>query len=391
MSVTYTADGTQTVFSFPFDYLRKSFVKVEADGNALEQGADFSVHEKTVVFTEAPVMGTALRIFRETDTTPLVSWADASVLRAKDMTIQQIQVLHILEEYKGQYDDDLANMLIIAGVVTDSGELQHIVDQLSLIDSNTALVVDAVGEVNQAKEDAQASATSASDSALSATNSASSASDSATQAENLYEALIAEGGHPFQAATIADMTDPTKIYVYIGNETGYTNGNWYYNDGTDWVSGGIYNAIAFTTDTTLTVSGAAADSKETGDNVFYLKDTLGIYQPVTKTIDHAGGPIGATTANTPISAYSGDTLKYKISGTAFPSTITVATFYLRDIGGTLYSQGAKPIGEDLYITLPFDIMGVTIVSNSNLNAGTVLIEAQRIPQNNIIVQVAKKY
>ena len=153
VSVTYTADGTQTVFSFPFDYLRKAFVKVESDGNALEQGTDFSVYEKTVVFTEAPAEGTTLRIFRETDTTPLVSWADASVLRAKDMTIQQIQVLHILEEYKGQYNDDLANMLIIAGVVTDSGELQHIVDQLNLIDSNTALVISAVGEVNQATED----------------------------------------------------------------------------------------------------------------------------------------------------------------------------------------------------------------------------------------------
>ena len=281
MSVTYTADGTQTVFSFPFDYLRKAFVFVEADGTALEQGTDFSVSGKTVVFATAPTAGTKLRIFRETETIPLVSWADASVLKAKDMTIQQVQVLHILEEYKGQYNEDLANMLIIAGIVTDSGELQHIVDQLNLIDSNTALVVDAVGEVNQAKEDAQASATSASDSALSATNSASSASDSATQAENLYEALIAQGGHPFQAATIADMTDTTKIYVYVGNESGYTNGNWYYYDGTAWVSGGVYNAIAFDTDKTLTANGAAADAKVTGQ----IRTNVGITVP-TLTLTH---------------------------------------------------------------------------------------------------------
>ena len=62
------------------------------------------------------------------------------------------------------------------------------------------------------------------------------------------------------------MTDTDKIYVYVGSETGYINGNWYYYDGTAWVSGGVYNAVAFTTDTTLTISGAAADAKVTGDN-----------------------------------------------------------------------------------------------------------------------------
>lgn len=99
VSVTYTADGTQTVFSFPFDYLRKAFVYVEINGETtLEQGTDFTVYEKTIVFTAAPAADTVVKIYRQTDTTPLVSWADASVLRAKDMTIQQIQVLHILEE-----------------------------------------------------------------------------------------------------------------------------------------------------------------------------------------------------------------------------------------------------------------------------------------------------
>ena len=101
MSVTYTANGTQTVFSFPFDYLRKAYIKVEVNEETiLVQGTDYSVNEKTVVFTIAPAKKTKLRIFRETDTTPLVSWADASVLRAKDMTVQQVQELHLLEEQR---------------------------------------------------------------------------------------------------------------------------------------------------------------------------------------------------------------------------------------------------------------------------------------------------
>lgn len=42
------------------------------------------------------------------------------------------------------------------------------------------------------------------------------------------------------AATVADMTNHDKIYIYVGNESGYTNGNWYYWNGSAWVSGGTY-------------------------------------------------------------------------------------------------------------------------------------------------------
>lgn len=71
-------------------------------------------------------------------------------------------------------------------------------------------------------------------------------------------------GAPLEASTVATMTDTSKVYVYTGNETGYTNGNWYYYDGTAWVSGGVYNSVAVNTDTTLTLSGVAADARATG-------------------------------------------------------------------------------------------------------------------------------
>lgn len=92
-----------------------------------------------------------------------------------------------------------------------------------------------------------------------------SASQKVIEANTILFAIRNEYGYPFTAATAADMTDTSKIYVYVGNETGYTNGNWYYHNGTEWVSGGVYNAVAFTTDTTLTVAGKAADAKVTGD------------------------------------------------------------------------------------------------------------------------------
>jgi hypothetical protein len=75
------------------------------------------------------------------------------------------------------------------------------------------------------------------------------------------------------AATVADMTDHNQIYVYVGSETGYTNGNWYYWNGTAWVSGGVYNATALETDKTLTVSGAAADALSAGELIRMVENS----------------------------------------------------------------------------------------------------------------------
>lgn len=101
-----------------------------------------------------------------------------------------------------------------------------------------------------------------------------STSQKVDEANTILAAIRNEYGYPFTAATAADMTDTSKIYVYVGSETGYTNGNWYYYDGTAWVSGGVYNATAFETDKTLTVSGAAADAKVVGDSSFLAKKTI---------------------------------------------------------------------------------------------------------------------
>lgn len=97
-SVTYNGTGSQTRFDFPFDYLRKSFVRVSVDNEPMDNTADYTIDSRTVVFHDAPPSNSIIRIYRETDTSRLVVWADASVLKASDMTIQQVQQLHILEE-----------------------------------------------------------------------------------------------------------------------------------------------------------------------------------------------------------------------------------------------------------------------------------------------------
>lgn len=81
-------------------------------------------------------------------------------------------------------------------------------------------------------------------------------------------------GSPLVASTVAEMTDEDKVYVYTGSETGYQSGNWYYYNGTSWVSGGVYNSVAFETDDTLSTQGMAADAKKTGDEISTLKEDL---------------------------------------------------------------------------------------------------------------------
>ena len=79
--------------------------------------------------------------------------------------------------------------------------------------------------------------------------------------------IISSIGSPLKASTAAAMTNYDKVYVYTGEEQGYTAGNWYYYDGNNWVSGGVYNSAAISTDKTLSVEDEPADAAAVGDVV----------------------------------------------------------------------------------------------------------------------------
>lgn len=159
-----------------------------------------------------------------------------------------------------------------------------------------------------------------------ASNSATAAAKSVTQAEAIKNAMLAGYGYPFTASTVADMTDIDKIYVYTGSEEDYINGNWYYYNGSAWVSGGVYNAVAFTTDKALSVSDAAADSKVTGDNIKALNKQIQSLHSVA---------ISGDLNNKTVSTIQGlsvevDGCVIKLNGTTNGSTSSIRVFSLQE-------------------------------------------------------------
>ena len=111
----YRGNGSTTDFSVPFDYLAKKFVKVTVDSRE-KLGGDygdttkdyFFVDKTTIRFNTAPASGTEIIIRRYTSATDrIVSFKDASVLKAKDLDASAIQTIHIAEEGRGIINDAL--------------------------------------------------------------------------------------------------------------------------------------------------------------------------------------------------------------------------------------------------------------------------------------------
>ena len=103
--VTYNLNGTTREFDFAFDYLSRSFVQITLIGETRKQlvlGTDFTFVSNTRIRTNliwGPPSWTLIEIRRVTSTTErLVDFQDASILRAADLNLSELQVLHVAEE-----------------------------------------------------------------------------------------------------------------------------------------------------------------------------------------------------------------------------------------------------------------------------------------------------
>lgn len=160
----YQGNGSTTDFSVPFDYLAKKFVKVTVDSRE-KLGGDygdttkdyFFVDKTTIRFNTAPASGTEIIIRRYTSATDrIVSFKDASVLKAKDLDVSTIQTIHIAEEGR----DIINDALIVNKEGNWDAKGKRIINVGDPIDDNDAITLkfykdDAMGAY-QAKLDAEA-------------------------------------------------------------------------------------------------------------------------------------------------------------------------------------------------------------------------------------------
>lgn len=160
----YQGNGSTTDFNVPFDYLAKKFVKVTVDSRE-KLGGDygdttkdyFFVDKTTIRFNTAPASGTEIIIRRYTSATDrIVSFKDASVLKAKDLDVSAIQTIHIAEEGR----DIINDALIVDKEGNWDAKGKRIVNVGDPIDDNDAITLkfykeDAKGAY-QAKLDAEA-------------------------------------------------------------------------------------------------------------------------------------------------------------------------------------------------------------------------------------------
>ena len=96
-------DGTQLLYTFPFSYLRKKFIKVDvlhADNSitSLTYGVDYVVNDLSLTLTNPAKVGEHIIIYRQTTTDKIITWNDGSILLASDMNTEDVQMLHLQEE-----------------------------------------------------------------------------------------------------------------------------------------------------------------------------------------------------------------------------------------------------------------------------------------------------
>ena len=189
-SVSFVGDGTTNKFYFGFDYINKQFVKVQIgnEGQSLTYPSDYTVDDRSVVLKDTPAVGVAIRVYRETSSDRIVEWADGAFIKASQMTLENLQQLHLIEEAQdypilnslSKYPDGVNFNALGSRVinVSDPKDPQDAVTkhymesvQNGFVAANTILVQEATKQASAAKASQEAAKTSETNAHTSETNS----------------------------------------------------------------------------------------------------------------------------------------------------------------------------------------------------------------------------
>lgn len=189
-SVSFVGDGTTNKFYFGFDYINKQFVKVQIgnEGQSLTYPSDYTVDDRSVVLKDTPAVGVAIRVYRETSSDRIVEWADGAFIKASQMTLENLQQLHLIEEAQdypilnslSTYPDGVNFNALGSRVinVSDPKDPQDAVTknymesvQNGFVTTNTILVQEATKQASSAKSSQEVAKTSEKNAHTSETNS----------------------------------------------------------------------------------------------------------------------------------------------------------------------------------------------------------------------------
>lgn len=188
-SVSFVGDGSTKKFYFGFDYLNKQFVKVQigTEGQSLSYPSDYTVEDRNVILTEAPAVGVAIRVYRETSSDRMIEWADGAFIKASQMTLENLQQLHLIEEAQdypilnslskypdGVHFNALGSRVINVGDPQDEQDVvtKHYMENVQggFVASNTNLVSEATKQASAAKTSQEAAKSSQTAAKTSETN-----------------------------------------------------------------------------------------------------------------------------------------------------------------------------------------------------------------------------
>lgn len=188
-------------------------------------------------------------------------------------------------------------------------------------------------------------------------------------AETATKAELSAIATPKAVSLIAQMTDVAKIYVYTGAEGGYITGNWYYHNGSGWVTGGVYQATniannAVTKDMTQFILKSA--------NMFDVNSVITGY-----TID---GVTGTLVANSTFSVSDPIEIESGSQYTIKKSTVNSGRYAWSDSADIFISSSAiLTAKETATITAPVNAKYIRCVSHNadlgiyQLNKGNVAL------------------
>lgn len=104
---SYTASGSQTSWSLPFEYIDASSIKVYVNGALAVIDTDYTFDENTntITFSSTPTSGTIIKIYRNSDIVDgYSSFTEGSVLTAEDLNATIEQSLQALQEVSDRID-----------------------------------------------------------------------------------------------------------------------------------------------------------------------------------------------------------------------------------------------------------------------------------------------